>query len=162
MSDESDHGAKIKRMSTRYVPEQDRLRIAAEMDDGEVHVLWLTQRLLRLSLVPLAGFFEKTKPPSAEQVARRSYVELIQKVSGKSGPPVATIEPSAEWLIEGLDIKFRSPAIVFLFKGEGGRKSFMEMDSLKLRKWLAILHRKSQKNGWLDPLWPKGVLDAME
>lgn len=162
MTDAAVTGPKVKRMGTRYVPEQDRFRFAAEMEDGQVHAMWLTQRLLRLSLAPLATYFEKTRPPSPEQVARRSYVELIHKVSGKAGPPVASIEPSDEWLIASLDIKFQAPAILFVFKGEAGQVAHMEMDSLKLRKWLGILHRKSARGGWPDAMWPEAVLQALE
>jgi hypothetical protein len=162
VSDEASTVPKVKRMGTRYVPEQDRFRLAAEMEDGEVHAMWMTQRLLRLSLGPLATYFEQTKPPSPEQVARRSYVELIHKVSGKAGPPVASIEPSHEWLIASVDIRFQAPTIYFVFKGEAAESANMEMDSLKLRKWLGILYRKSVKGGWPESMWPPTVVAALD
>ena len=151
----------VKRMSNLYVPAQDRFRLAAELNDGEVQVLWLTQRLLRLMLAPLADHFGKSTAPSVEQKARRSYAELMHKVSGKGGPPLASLAVSREWLVESIDIRF-NPNVCFVFKGQHGEGVSMEMDSLKVRRWLGILHRKSVKAGWPEALWPQNVMAELE
>ncbi|MBC7605269.1 MAG: hypothetical protein H7255_21730 [Ramlibacter sp.] len=161
MSEEASAEHKVKRMSSAYVAAQDRFRLVAEMEDGDVQALWLTQRMLRLALTPLGVHFAKTQKPSAEQKARRSYSELMHKVSGKAGPPIATLPVSNEWLIETVDIKF-GPPVRLVFRGEAGRFITMEMDPLHLRKWLGILHRKSMKAGWPESLWPESIVIELE
>ena len=161
MTSEADAVHKVRRMSNLYVPAQDRFRLAAEMDDGQVQVLWLTQRLLRLMLTPLADHFGKSPAPSVEQKARRSYAELMHKVRGKGGPPLASLAVSREWLVENIDIRF-SPTVCFVFKGQEGEVVSMDMDPLKLRQWLGILHRKSVKAGWPDALWPPHMVAELE
>ena len=161
MTSEADTVHKVRRMSNLYVPAQDRFRLAAELDDGQVQVLWLTQRLLRLMLAPLADHFGKNPAPGVEQKACRTYAELMHKVSGKAGPPLASLAVSREWLVESIDIRF-SPAVCFVFKGQHGEGVSMEMDPLKVRKWLGILHRKSVKAGWPDALWPHDVVTELE
>lgn len=148
-------------MSTVYVPLQDRMRLTAEMENGEVQVLWLTQRMLRLALAPLGGYFEKTPEPTPEQKARRGAAELLHKVSGKAGPPVTGADATGDWLIESLDIRMAEP-VHFVFKGDQGRSVHMDMDILKLRQWLGILHRKCAKAGWPESLWPAVVLEGLD
>ena len=161
MTEETSPEHKVKRMSSVYVAVQDRFRLAAEMEDGSVQALWLTQRMLRLALAPLGTHFVKTQSPSAERKARRSYSELIHKVSGKAGPPIATLPVANEWLVETVDLKF-GPPMQFVFRGESGRYITMQMDPLHLRKWLGILHRKSMKAGWPESLWPDSVVAELE
>lgn len=38
--------AELRRLTTRYVDHEDRMRLAGELANGQVQVLWLTQRLL--------------------------------------------------------------------------------------------------------------------
>ena len=152
----------IKRLNTNYVAGQDRFRLVAELEGGEVQALWLTQRMLRLALEPIAKYLHEAPQPSDRQKVRRSYVELMNKVSGKSGPPVATLEPTAEWLVGKLEIRFEDGRIHLLFKAGDTQAATMEMDVLKLRKWLGIVHRKSQKAGWPAGLWPDAVVSALE
>ncbi|MRD47235.1 hypothetical protein [Caenimonas koreensis] len=161
MSDEASTVHKVKRMSSVYAAVQDRFRLAAQMDDGTVQALWLTQRMLRLALTPLGDYFAQSQKPSAEQKARRSYSELMHKVSGKAGPPISTLPVANEWLVEVVDLKF-GPPLCFVFRGENDRYVTMEMDPLHLRKWLGIIHRKSIKAGWPPSLWPDAVVAELE
>jgi len=152
----------IKRLNTAYVPRQDRFRLVAELEGGDVQALWLTQRMLRLALDPIAKYLHAVPQPSDRQKVRRSYVELMNKVSGKSGPPMATLEPTGEWLVGKLEIGSEEGRIHLLFKAGDKHAAKMEMDGLNLRKWLGIVHRKSQKAGWPAGLWPDAVVSALE
>ena len=152
---------RIKRMNTTYVPAEDRFRITAEFDDGNVQTMWLTQRLLKLSLEPVAKYMQKTPAPSAEKKARRSYVELMNKVSGKAGPPMKRPEDTTGWMVQVMDMRFGKPAVRIVFKGEE-HQALMEMDGIKLRKWLGIVHRKCIKAGWPEGMWPKDIVAQLE
>lgn len=154
--------AAVRRMSLNYVAAQDRLRLTAEMEDGQVLAMWLTRRLLRMLLDPLAGHLKQAQPRTAGEQAARSYVELMDKVAGKSGPAVAAADAAEEWLIDTIDVSFRDSVVRLVFKGEGGRQAAMEMRRLRLRKWLGILRRKSEKAGWAAELWPQDVLATLE
>jgi len=152
----------VKRVSTVYVPAQDRFRLAAEMEDGQVHAMWLTQRLLRLLIEPLSRHLQQTLPRTPREQVKRTYVELMEKVGRKSAAPIAAAAPSAEWLIDAVNVSFKEPAVHLLFKGEDGHEAVMEIDAIKLRVWMGLLHRKSLKAGWPGQLWPEAVVAMLE
>lgn len=152
----------VKRVSTLYIAAQDRFRLSAEMEDGQVHAMWLTQRMLRLLLEPLAPHLQQTQAKTPREKVRRSYVALMEKVAGKGGPPLSTAPVAEEWLISAIDVGFNGGAVRMLFQGEGGREAAMEIHAIKLRMWLGVLHRKSLKAGWPEQIWPQAVLTSLE
>lgn len=143
----------VVRVSTTYVPQQDRLRLAAETSEGDVLVLWLTQRMLRLVLKPLGGFFGQNAPRTRKEQVRQSYVDLMDKVSRKAGTPVRPEADSPGWLVEKVDVATTGAVAELTFWGEGAPRARFEVDTVSLRRWLEVVQRKADKGGWPRQMW---------
>lgn len=151
----------VLRVSTAYVPQQDRLQLAGKLQDGGVVVLWLTQRMLRLLLKPLGDFIGKNAPRTKKERVRHSYVDLMDKVSRKAGPSVKAEASTPEWLVEKIDVSTTGHVAELTFWSEGAPRALFEVDTISLRRWLEVVQRKATKGGWPEQLWD-AVPDPLE
>lgn len=143
----------VLRVSTAYVPQQDRIHLAAELDTGEVQVLWLTQRMLRMLLRPLGQFITHNAPRTKKEQARRSYIELMEKVSRKQSEPIRPDPSAPEWLVEKVDVSVNGGVVELKFWADGAPRSFFEVDTISLRRWLEVVRHKATKARWPEQLW---------
>lgn len=143
----------VVRVSTTYVAQQDRLHLAAELQDGGVVVLWLTQRMLRLLLKPISGFFEQNAPRTKKDQVRQSYADLMDKVTRKAGAPVKPQSSAPEWLVDKVEVTMPGSVAELTFWSQGAPRACFEVDTVSLRRWLEVVRRKSTKAGWPAQIW---------
>lgn len=105
----------LRRMTSRYVPHEDRIRLTGEDDAGQVVTLWLTQRLLSRLIGPLCQWMEESG--TGGEVIRglniRQQLEqtFVQQRVAQALTPQAPIQPTGDStavLVHSVDLR-RSP-----------------------------------------------------
>tara|TARA_B110000977_G_scaffold152872_1_gene194195 strand:+ start:1553 stop:2137 length:585 start_codon:yes stop_codon:yes gene_type:complete len=173
---------KLQRVTSIYSDNEDRFRIAGEVDADSTRCLWLTQRLL-MRLVPhmlewlneIARAEGKGDLGQAElmqdfaQQAAKARLEPQAAVRVPSIPdPNAPIEttPGASafakiddtWLVQEVDIsKSTNGVLTLVFKRERASGAQLAMAPIELRQWLIILHTQWLQAGWPAAIWPEWV-----
>ncbi len=148
----------LQRVTTEYVPVEDRIRISGETADGATIVLWLTQRLLNLLVPRLTGGLER-----ADSNSDALLQEFAQQAAEASLPPQPAVEataPAASWRVDSVDILSGREGAALTFRSEDGGAARLSMATEHLRQWLGILRRQYGAAGWTDRIWPDWMDEA--
>lgn len=161
----------LQRLTTHYVLHEDRIRICGQTEQGDVVVLWLTQRLLnRLvpylcewlqaqsaaavpqSLQPVQHSFAQQAAQTALQQSQQAPVQLPQE-SGSHVPAV---------LVHAVDIGKAQAQLTLAFKdGQGTVQAHLVFTEQALRQWLSIVQVHYIQAQWPQQGWPQWLQDAV-
>lgn len=150
----------LKKITTEYVQDQDRLSLRGTVNEGEVVVVWLTRRLLRNLLAHLFQWLEGQCEPS---VSKQALLEFSQQLAQSKVQPQAPVpKPSLEksnrdGLAISVEVKSSKDFVRLVFKGGDGFSIGLDMSSTLLRQWLDILYREHKKSGWALDVWPSWI-----
>ena len=73
---------RLTRLTTEYVPAEDRMRLAGETAPDQAVVIWITRRLLDRVLPHLFGWLERKGPAVPQASIATGLGELAAVVSG--------------------------------------------------------------------------------
>lgn len=153
----------MRRVTTEYVAQEDRVRLVAELDNGSKLVCWLTQRLV-VRLVPalLAGLKQTVEDHSLsenQQKAAEVYAWLEARVSKKPVSAVRLEVGLPEELVVKLDVKVRADGrriLIFHFLKSGSVR--LPLSPSALRLWLGALQLACEKGDWRSVSWPEWLV----
>lgn len=148
----------LQRVTTEYVPVEDRIRISGETADGATIVLWLTQRLLNLLVPRLTGGLERLD--SASDALLQEFAQQAAEASLPPQPAVEATAPVASWRVDSVDILSGAEGAALTFRSEDGGAARLSMATEHLRQWLGILRRQYGAAGWTDRIWPDWMDEA--
>ncbi|MEX1198730.1 MAG: hypothetical protein WEB57_12835 [Pseudohongiellaceae bacterium] len=173
----------LQRLTTEYIPVEDRIRLSGEADSGETVRLWLTQRLL-LRLLPLlfrwldkhpgtageatSGLNDTTESSSndpARKEALQHFAQQGAQDSLESSPPVRAEQATLEWLIHEVDIASGNNGVRLVFRPPeetSGETITLVLETRALRQWLVILYRHFSTAGWPLNVWPRWLQAAAQ
>ena len=160
----------LERMTVRYVPGEDRLRITGAVKE-QVVVIWLTQRLIRGVVPALVRLLDQEgKPPgdtSAKAEARKKeimhgFAQRAARESMESAPAVAPTAPEATWLARSVRLASTPKAVNIFFEpdGKSAAGAGMSLAPRQLRQWMNILHDQCARAGWPTDVWPEWVRES--
>ncbi|MCK9513737.1 MAG: hypothetical protein M0R28_21270 [Pigmentiphaga sp.] len=161
----------LRRLTTQYLDTEDRIRLTGESADGDVWVLWLTQRLLQRLLPPLFSWLDTTvaKPPRThdgpaptpatnEEADQRHHQAQRAAVSSHAAQrPVAIPPDTREILIQSIDLSHFPRGVRLTFKAAGQASPStvrLSLPTQALRQWLRVLYQQYRKAGWPLQHWP--------
>lgn len=162
--------AELQRITTRFVDNEDRIRLAGEDGTGQALVLWLTQRLVNRLLPHLCAWLERRASPSSQ--VDGAHTEVLQSFAQQAAlaaleplAPVSGDAPSGTWLVHSVDITTAEHALILTFKDAVGAGDFRESATLTLseqalRQWLKILYDQYAAAEWSLARWPEWVAQA--
>ena len=159
----------LKRLTTQYDPDEDRIRLTGTDDQGQTVCLWLTQRLINRLVPHLCQGLEKQDFASAAQAreqALRSHVEQSfaqQKARAalQRQAPVAAADDTPQWRVDSLDIKRAPGGVRLVFKGQlEAQQAALGLPTLALRQWLGIVFEQYRRAQWPTQVWPAWVEEA--
>lgn len=148
----------LQRVTTEYVPVEDRIRISGETADGATIVLWLTQRLLNLLVPRLTSGLERLD--SASDALLQEFAQQAAEASLPPQPAVEATAPAASWRVDSVDILSGAEGAALTFRSEDGGAARLSMATEHLRQWLGILRRQYGAAGWTDRIWPDWMDEA--
>lgn len=155
----------LRRITTRYIEPEDRLRLAGDIDDGEPVVIWLTQRLIRFLLPALLRWLEENattnrSTPPAQAEIQHSFAQQAARARQVSQPAVRISTGSTAWLAIEVRVAKTPGQLRLTFGGPDGQQAILELGTTHLRQWLNIVFDHSSKAGWPLEAWPEWVKDS--
>lgn len=157
----------LSRLTTVYIPAEDRVRVSGRIGQGRVVVIWLTLRLLNRMVPMLTEWLEKqdAEVPRADLLqsvkqerARSQHTEKTrQETSQGEDVTVPADSPDAEWLAVSLELKQRDERLYLVFKDQGKDPEHvvaLPLQPVQLRQWLNILRAAYRAGEWPVSVWP--------
>src|SRR5690554_6134022 len=126
----------LHRVTTQYVANEDRLRLAGQLANGHTCVLWITQRLANRVLGHLLQWLEQRPiaassddaPASAAAAnpQRRTELQRFAQQSAAAGIPkqqaVTIDEAHCSYLVDNIDLTRGEQAVRLVFKPASGNE----------------------------------------
>ncbi|MES2298104.1 MAG: hypothetical protein V4582_13750 [Pseudomonadota bacterium] len=161
----------LQRITTSYIPTEDRIRVSGETPDGQTVVIWLSLRLAQRMVPVLARWLEGQAPLPPEQFASNSEaqqaarVEMVQsfvqeaaRAELKPQKPVSAAAPLEQWMARTLNVERSGQEIALILRsgeGEGDAQAArLTMPAKVLRQWLGMLMEAYRKGDWPLDKWP--------
>lgn len=152
----------LRRITTRYIPAEDRIRLSGQTLGGDAVTLWLTQRLLMRLLPNLLQWVggKEGDGPQAEAVQSFKQAAARASLEPQAPVPVRAGNDQAAWLVMAVDLQVGPKGVRLTFRGQGQRLAMMTLAAQALRQWLNILHDAWRTAGWPLVVWPEWMLEA--
>ena len=152
----------LKRITTDYIEQEDRITLAGLTDKDQTVILWLTMRLASRLIKHCLNLLEKeTSQPKhvsgANKTSRESLQNFVQKSAEQQTPQeeaVKVTQSSLELLVVKIDVMNSSAGVTLTFKQECGSGYQIFLNSQQLRQWLGMLFTVWQKTEWPTNIWP--------
>jgi hypothetical protein len=163
---------KLKRITTQFIPFEDRIRLTGADESGATLTLWLTQRLINRLVVPLCDGLDKQITPPPKKAGAPSVpslqVHMVQTFAQQKaaaelpkGAAVVIAPQSPAWLVETVVIKNMKSSIRMTFKGlEAAQQAELTLSTFELRQWLGIVFKQYKSAAWATQVWPAWVEEA--
>jgi len=161
--------AVFERCTTEYAEDEDRLRLSAQLANGDTVVLWLTQRLINRLVPHLVEWLEKQTAsmsaiPSVQ--ARTSdvaqgFAQQAAQAQMKTESPVQAKSAITSWRVDAVDVARRDAAVLLNFKSEPSRQAAMKLSAQQLRQWLSIVYRQYLRGDWPTGAWPDWLKEGV-
>lgn len=146
---------KLEKVTLTFIDEEDRIRLSAQTPEGEVVVLWLTQRLANRLIPVLRDWLSKqVKDGLNADVYHQFEQQAAQQASASETAVVASCHSHA-WLIHRVDVSYSPTQMTLIFKGkEEAQSAQMTLVNTAMRQWFDILYRVYQRADWHCADWP--------
>lgn len=167
MSNSSQPIPTLSRLTTAYVPEEDRVRVSGLRSDNSTTVIWLTQRLLNRIIPVLADWLENLESdlPRADLLHSikqdRAVARHGQRIQQGEETPVVADATASTWLAISVDIQPRQEHINLVFKdrtSEPLNTAALVLHPDALRQWLNIVLTACRQAQWPLDAWPDWML----
>ncbi len=165
----------LRRLTTRYIPLEDRLQLTGELSTGQVQILWLTRRLIDRILPHLWRWLEQAEAsqpsghdsPAAVSAARsdagRTELQRFAQQAATAGlgpqTPVESPPDPATLLIVSVDLAQTTRGVRLTLKGQvlagqGPEAVRLSLTALAMRQWLQIVYQQYRQAQWSVQGWP--------
>lgn len=158
----------LERFTTEYVEAEDRMRLRASSQQGEVLELWLTQRLLGRLVVHGCVWLESQAPETQLlQPALHSFAQQAAQLALEQDPQPPVVAPAAEVaqplcvLVCSVDVTGVEGQLVLCFKDAVGlAHAQLALAVQALRQWLCILRSQYRQAEWPMHRWPQWLQES--
>jgi hypothetical protein len=148
----------IRKITQRYDPEQDRIGLTAQNAEGQVLLLWLTQRLVNRLVGILASWLDedvKTMTSGRSMFSLHAWEQSSAEAQLKPGRPVDPAAVQGEALVNAVDLARGPKGYTLTFKWVSAGAARLMLNPTELRQTLIILHRIFDTAGWPKHAWPE-------
>lgn len=152
----------LQKITTEFISEEDRLRLAGVTEDEQTVVIWLTRRLLGLMLPVVlrgleSGSSASSLPEHQQMIQEFAQQAATQALAATPSAPVRTQSDSDVFLATSVDISQIGEGVMLAFRDEAGNSARLPLTDQALRQWLQILYRADRIADWQLPQWPAWV-----
>ncbi|GAB4270445.1 MAG: hypothetical protein Kow0065_20260 [Methylomicrobium sp.] len=160
----------LSRITTVYIPTEDRVRLSGQVAPGRVVVVWLSLRLLNRMVPMLTEWLEKQDAdlPRADLLQsvkqERARDQLLERARQDGELPVPAEQPESDWLARSVDVQQRSDRMQLIFKDQPSppqRLAALPLQPLQLRQWLNILLTAYAQAQWPLDVWPEWIREQV-
>lgn len=161
----------VKRHTTRYQVDEDRLHLFVERQDGSVVALALTRRLLNRVVPALVQRLEQTPGAGGQAAAAGGpaapagqKAAAMQRFAQTSAVRRMTPQPSVQSaegtpppaLVRSVDIQVREGILHLILRDREGGEALQSLpfSATNLRQWLGVVRGQYRKAAWEETFWP--------
>lgn len=172
----------LQRFTTTYDTTQDRIGLIGQGgDNGPIHTLWLTQRLMRRLLPTLWQWLELNDAPQmdlgpATDARATALHEMAQhaactQLPGTAEQPVTPGPFSLQWLVCSVQLRASAQAVELLLTNTQDDNAPLPLDHASaqltftaqpLRQWLAIVLQLYRQADWPLDQWPQWLASTAD
>lgn len=167
--------AELEKLTTQYIPLEDRIRLSGKISGDKIVTIWLTQRMLAQLLPHLFDWLNKknSNDVKAEWSRDESISDIVQSFAQEAAvanltqqdqTPVTPGETTDHLLVNSIDITSGDLAIKLGFKSDTPHDELklieLSMAHEPLRQWLHILYAQSSEGGWDLRCWPEWMNES--
>ena len=149
----------LTRLTTEYLPDEDRLRLSGEDADGASVMIWLTQRLLRRLLPALLAWLERQTGAMPRPEIMLSFAQEAARAGLQEQAPVRAASGTG-WLATAIDITAGAQAVELLFRATPDLRATLVLEPTALRQWLGIMHGHWASAEWPADVWPAWMSES--
>ena len=155
----------LQKITTEFVEIEDRFKLTAVSGEGEIVVLWLTQRLLGKLVDHCTKWLTQVMPDLAKSavIAKESRDQVQTFVQQSAQEEIAeevavVAQPQSKaFLVLEVDLKFNKNNLVIIFKSGQKVQSGLTLTIKNLRQWLSIVYKLWRKADWPSSIWPDWI-----
>lgn len=156
----------LEKVTTRYIADEDRIRIDTQIKGGGELVLWLTRRMSNQITGAIVKVFEKHTVPVAPAEEKRNVQTFFQQeasIQRKKVPPVQVSPGQArELLVKQVNLQSNANLISLIFPLSPQEIASVSFKYLEARQWLMILQDQYRSGQWSMEVWPDWALQDYE
>ena len=158
----------LTRLTTEYVPAEDRMRLTGETGPDASVVIWITRRLLDRVLPHLFRWLERKGPDIPPSSVAAGFGDLVQGMAQQSAraalpvqPPVDAARATRSWLVASVDVTTEAALVRLTFAAPpGGEPVSIDLAANPLRQWLNIVHDRYRQAEWPLQGWPTWITEV--
>ena len=150
----------FQRFTTEYNKAEDRLRLCAEIEDGETLSLMLTQRLMMRLLPKLFKWMEDIDGDDLRADLMRGFNQRAARQKQVRRAPIKASEMSEEWLVTNVKMRTRASGVKLVFEYDQDRCAALSLPLASARQWLNILFDNWRLAHWPLDFWPDWVSES--
>lgn len=150
----------LKRITTAYIENEDRIRMTGQSAGGDTVCLWLTRRITDRLLAALFNILA----PAREAPGAEIFAQLAQQRAELQHTPQPAVPPpeggSTGHLIQAVSIARMEGAIRLALRENGDDIALIALTDNEMRQWLAIVRQAYRTAEWPMHNWPDWVTEA--
>ncbi|MBU3738503.1 MAG: hypothetical protein FGM55_06060 [Rhodoferax sp.] len=151
----------LVRVTTEYVPVEDRVRLLGESAQGAGVVLWLTQRLLSRVVPGLLAWLQEQAGPGPQADLVQGFAQQAAVAALEPQASVQVAPGSGTVLVETVTIQTGKQSVTLGFSGATPDMVWrLVLEAVPMRQWLGIVHGLYQRAEWPLELWPDWLAES--
>lgn len=148
----------LKRITTQFIENEDRIRLSGEVGSSQTVTLWLTQRLMNRLVAHLVSWLDTQTLTQTRPEVMQEFAQSAAQASLTSQAPVLTGSNDVAWLVISVDLTSNQQVVKLTFKGTLPTElSQLNFESTQLRQWLSIVLNQYRLAQWSLDCWPEWI-----
>lgn len=147
----------IKRFTTSYSENEDRISIHAETDQSDYVVMWLSRRMLDRLIPALIEKIDSSDQRDAHHAMLQAFNQEAAVAAIKPSEPVTTQKDQKEFVVLSVDIHTNDELVTMVFSYDSALFR-LGLNKTELRQWLWIIYKNYIRAEWSSNIWPKWFL----
>ena len=137
----------IKRFTTSYSENEDRISIHAETDQSDYVVMWLSRRMLDRLIPALIEKIDSSDQRDAHHAMLQAFNQEAAVAAIKPSEPVTTQKDQKEFVVLSVDIHANDELVTMVFSYDSALFR-LGLNKTELRQWLWIIYKNYIRAEW--------------
>ena len=146
----------LKRITTQFIENEDRIRLSGEVGANQTVTLWLTQRLMSRLVTNLVAWLDTQTLTNVRPEVLQEFAQVAAQARLTPQAPVLKGALDVAWLVVSVDVTSNQHVMQLAFKGTlPAELTKLNLNSTQLRQWLGIVLSQYRLAQWTLDCWPE-------
>ena len=148
----------LKRITTQFIEDEDRIRLSGEVELNQTMTLWLTRRLMSRLVSHLVAWLDTQTLTQTRPEVMQEFAQGAARASLTPQAPVQASPLDTAWLVTSVDLTSNAQVVLLTFKGAVPEQlARLSFETIQLRQWLSIVFNQYRQAEWPLDLWPDWI-----